>query len=442
MFCKVARLLLGLVLGAAAAPAPVFAAPAAPSDPAIQISAGNRHTCLVTAAANAWCWGKESSGQLGIGPITQVYFSGPMSVAMPAGTAEQIAAGGNHTCAVQYVPGSCVGSICAVPKHKAVCWGANGEGAVGAWPLLADVDTPTDVMNASFSGYVSPITQMAAGGGLISDDSCYIRDTGALMCFGRNLDYELGIGYVDTTHVTPTQVFLGALSVLTVSIGTYHSCGIGENNFGRSVWCWGKNAFGEVGVSVVTQPHYPYHISALDGASAVAAGHDHSCAVLSGAVWCWGLNDQGQLGLGYTDLVEHPDPQLVVGLAAKTAIALAAGLKSSCALFSDGTMACWGSSVFGQAGDGSYGTSSNYPSFGNALTGVTQIAMGAYHVCALLNSGAVKCWGLNDYGQVGNLTRTDSAYPVDVFRFEGGPLVPPLRQVFIPLTMRQASAIW
>jgi hypothetical protein len=158
----------------------------------------------------------------------------------------------------------------------------------------------------------------------------------------------------------------------------------------------------------------PVDVFGLSGVTAIAAGAAHNCALTStGGVKCWGLNDNGQLGDGTT--ANRSTPVDVVGLSAVTAIV--AGTAHNCALTSSGSAKCWGLDDNGQLGDGTTVNRLTPVDVVGLSGGVTAIAAGSFHSCALTSAGGVKCWGGNSSGELGDGTRTNRMQPVSVIGF-------------------------
>ncbi|MBK6847271.1 MAG: hypothetical protein IPG96_06910 [Proteobacteria bacterium] len=180
---------------------------------------------------------------------------------------------------------------------------------------------------------------------------------------------------------------------------------------GGTVRCWGSNTFGQLGDGTITKRSTSVAVSSLTGVSEVALGTWHSCARLSaGSVRCWGQNDWGQLGDG--TFTERRTPVAVSGLTGVASIALG-GYHACARLTADGSLRCWGNNDYGQLGDGTT-TSRETPVAVSGLTGVVELALGAYHSCARLTDGTLRCWGKNDNAQLGDDTTTTRLTPTTV----------------------------
>ena len=214
--------------------------------------------------------------------------------------------------------------------------------------------------------------------------------------------------------------------VAQVTAGLYHSCAMIDDGTvpappGRPVRCWGFSGDGQVGYGntrVIGDDEVPAAAGPVDlgagrSAKALAAGDYHSCAVLdNGTVRCWGYGNEGQLGLMNRANVgdnETPGSRGPVSLGpGRTATAITAGGNHTCALLDDGVVRCWGLGEFGQLGNG--GTASigdgedpgaaNPVNLGAGQT-ATAVTAGAFHTCAIRADGAVSCWGSGINGQLG-----------------------------------------
>lgn len=211
----------------------------------------------------------------------------------------------------------------------------------------------------------------------------------------------------------------------TIATGATHACALLDDH---SVKCWGGNDSGQLGRGDTLALGFaagqmgdalpPVNVGAGQKAIGVAAGGGHSCAVLADhSVKCWGANDSGQLGIG--DTKDHGDganemgdklPVVNLGTG-RTALGIAAGVSHTCALLDDHSVKCWGANGSGQLGIESLpNRGSAAADMGDALpavklgTGRTalRISAGGAHTCALLDDHSVKCWGSNDYGQLGS----------------------------------------
>src|SRR5262249_31385061 len=178
-----------------------------------------------------------------------------------------------------------------------------------------------------------------------------------------------------------------------------------------SVACWGDNSLAELGDGTTNPSALPVLVNGLSDATAISAGQNATCAVRkTGQVFCWGSNDWGKLGVGNNDAL-MPVPTPVVGLS--DAVQVSVGQFHTCAVRSNGEVACWGFGSNGALGDGA-STTSNVPVTVQGLTDAVQVTAGGLHSCAIHGSGAVTCWGDNSSGQIGPLTNGLPTQPVPV----------------------------
>ena len=150
----------------------------------------------------------------------------------------------------------------------------------------------------------------------------------------------------------------------------------------------------------------------LTGVAEVEAGWHHTCAITTAqGVKCWGNNHDGQLGDGTE--VDRKTPQDVVGLMSQVT-AVTAGERHTCALTTVGSIKCWGNNHDSQLGDGTAVDRVTPVDVARLTNGIKVVSAGERHTCALTTAGAVKCWGNNHDGQLGDGTKVDKATSVDV----------------------------
>lgn len=201
--------------------------------------------------------------------------------------------------------------------------------------------------------------------------------------------------------------------IVELSAGGDHTCALLRAG---AVRCWGDNEFGQLGLGssadVATKEPFQHGLTALGApAVALASGAHHSCALLrGGAVRCWGKNDSGQLGLGHTKNIgddEAPSAGVAEVALATKAIALSAGGDETCVVLQGGSVRCWGVNQFGQLGLGHTKNigDDEEPTKARAqlsLAGTAiSVAVASEHACALFDDGLIRCWGHNDVGQLG-----------------------------------------
>ena len=198
----------------------------------------------------------------------------------------------------------------------------------------------------------------------------------------------------------------GCCQALSVATGWYHTCAILAQPPATSgqLKCWGANDQGQLGRDdqLYQDSPVPVDVAGLaSGVTQVAAGAFHTCAVQNGAPYCWGMNDRGQVGGGTTQ-PKYDYRQAVVNVPSGGFSRLAPGGRHTCAFKGTGEVFCWGANDRGQLGQGAAdGNTHQVPLQVASLAGVTAMASGRYHSCAA-TGGAVRCWGANDFGQIGN----------------------------------------
>ena len=302
---------------------------------------------------------------------------------------------------------------CALTQDGTVaCWGRNEHGQLGNG-TTTNSSVPVAVTGGALAGKI--VTHIATS----AWHSCALTQDGTVACWGGNDYGQLGDG-ITTNSSVPVAVTGGALAGKTVThiaIGYFHSCALTSDGV---VVCWGRNDYGQLGDGTTTNSSVPVAVTGGVLAGKTVTRIDtrglHSCALTSdGVVVCWGYNGYGQLGDGTTSSSSVPVAVTGGVLTGKTVTRIAIGAWHSCALTSDGVVVCWGYNYDGQLGDGTT-TNSSVPVAvtGGVLAGktVTRFAAGSVHSCALTSDGVVACWGANFYGTLGDGTTNNSSVPV------------------------------
>jgi alpha-tubulin suppressor-like RCC1 family protein len=287
---------------------------------------------------------------------------------------------------------------CALTNAGAVlCWGVASR--------LGNGSTVNSSRPVGVTGLSSGVSAISAGG----DHVCALTNGGAVVCWGNNTYGGLGDG-TGIASSTPVPVVGLSSGVASISSGARHTCAV---TAAGGVWCWGYNAYGELGDGTTTNGLVPVPVAGLSsGVSAVAAGGFHSCAITTaGATVCWGQNVYGQLGDGTT--TDSPTPVAAFGLSAGTA-AVTGGTYHTCAITTAGEARCWGSNNTGQIGDGTLVNRSVPTTVSGLSSGVVRISGGRGSTCAVTTTGRALCWGWNLYGQLGDGSTVNRLAPVTV----------------------------
>ncbi len=332
-----------------------------------QIATGNGATCVLRADASVWCWGLNDGGQIGIGTPSLTPTPTPTRVDLPP--ARQVALGTHHGCAL-------------LVDGTVRCWGVNRFGQVGLavasstaqcdpgdGDRIACVPTPVAVAG------LANVAQLSLG----RNHSCARLTDGTVRCWGLNDAAQLGLGRLDpsTPQIAPAAV-PGVTGVAEVGAGGSHSCTRGTDG---SLRCWGWADLGQLGGAPTTScdtvsgavqcAQSPVVVPGVTGVASLSTGRFHTCVALTGgAVRCFGRDDNGQLGAGSASTnrcVLRPD-------------------SFACSLVPRDV----------------------------SIIGAASVSVGDYHSCALTRDGAVRCWGYNAFGQVGDGNTDDRNAPVAV----------------------------
>ena len=322
-----------------------------------QFSSGYYHACVIASDNKLYCWGRNHRGQLGNNSM--VDSSRPVAVNMTgvlAGkTIKQISTGAYHTCVV-------------ASDDNAYCWGENMKGQLGN-NSTANSSVPVKVdTSGALAG--KTIKQISTG----HYHTCAVASDDKIYCWGENNNGELGNGSTVDSRVPVAVNMTGVLAGKTIkqmSVGTYNTCVIASDD---KVYCWGSNAYGQVGNNSLTDSNVPVAVN--------------TTGVLAG----------------------------------KTIKQISVGHHRACVIASDDKMYCWGNNMGGALGNGST-ADSHIPvsvNMSGVLAGkvIRRISIGAFHTCAYASDNKIYCWGSNNYGQLGNNSTANSGVPVATYIFK------------------------
>jgi len=355
---------------------------------AVSVSVGTEGACALTATGGIVCWGSNQFGQLGNGSsmTTPGYSDVPVQVTGITSGATALSVGDYFACAV-------VGGA-------AMCWGENSLDMLGIPSTTMTSGVPVQV-----TGLASGVTAIAAGVYV----GCAIV-SGGVMCWGSNDGQQLGSPTAPPITATPLQVTGLTSGVTALAVGYTSACVIVSG----SVMCWGNNNNGQLGnnargITSLT----PVQVTGLtSGATSVSVGNTSACAVVSGSVWCWGFNGYGELGIPPATNFSAV-PVQVAGLSGVTAVSFGAFGNSVCATTATGDMTCWGDGISGQLGNMGAASSPSPVQVSGLTTGASSPAAGFDDACAVVACG-VQCWGIGVTGELGNGTSTQSLVPSPV----------------------------
>jgi alpha-tubulin suppressor-like RCC1 family protein len=386
---------------------------------AVAVDLSDTHTCALLDDGGVDCWGSNTYGQCGqaTGSTTSVPSSVPGIT-----SASQIAVGDDHTCAL-------------VAGGEIKCWGYNGSGRLGNG-LTQSSATPVTVTGITGATWVSA--------GLAF--SCAVRSDATVACWGHNNASQLGDG-TTTNRSTPVAV-AGVTGATAVIAGEDYACALLDTG---EIRCWGNGFYGQLGDGRTENATVPVAVVDLTPVGRCAACNDGNvctedrcgamgcehldlpdgtpCAIggacdagtcvvgavpttslslgdfqgivrrVDDTVAAWGSNSNGQLGTGSLTEPFRTYPDDVPGLTDISTVS--SGRQHNCVTEATGAVRCWGNNGSGQIGQGTTGSSILPPSLVAGLTDIVDVKAGGFHTCALRASGQVLCWGYNAFGELG-----------------------------------------
>jgi len=321
----------------------------------IDIEVGPRHSCALRNDGRAWCWGTSGRGQLGLDGDE---YSPPIELVGPT-TWKSLALGAGQTC-----------GLASDDEMYCLGLGAFGELGTGLTSQRAPKQVPGSWASVTTGGVAT----------------CATSTSGGAFCGGDATFYELGTGNPTSTR---TLLRFDKSVWSSIAAGNSHACGVVAD----TVYCWGSNAFGQVGVGGDAIVPLPTPVTS----GSVVVASDHACLNVFGTLQCWGRNDHGQVGIGTTDFVGSP--MTIAG--AGTSASVAVGAEHTCSVDSAGVLSCWGRGSEGQLCNNL--SSDKYtPNVITVAGSFTNVAAGGYNACARNGTQTLACWGWNDHGETGN----------------------------------------
>ena len=405
---------------------------------AIAVASARTTPCALTEGGGVKCWGAGGFGQVGVdGPLTN--HPSPVDVEGLQSGVAALAPGWYHTCALMEDGG-------------VKCWGWNIFGQLGTTGVecffFDGSSIPCSPVPLDVPGMEGGVAAISAGG----QHTCVLTEEGGVKCWGGNSVGQLGDG-TTISRIEPAGVAGLTAGVQAIAAGFGHTCALTSAG---AVKCWGDNIVSALGaessetcMSAFGDPHScsttPLDVETLDGGVAALSTFGAStCALMEDtSVKCWGQNGSAELGDGTFGNIRRTPMDVCADALCEAPLtgvaAIEAGGSHTCALMENGGVKCWGTSYFGQLGDGDledinarttpvdvcrvYDTEAMQCV--ETLSGAAGVTAGLLHTCALMEDGGVKCWGSATSGQLGtgDFGGDRNPLPLDVAGL--GPKPPP-----------------
>lgn len=329
---------------------------------------GRNHACLKTDLGEVKCWGNNDSGQLG--DRTKNFYFMPIK-AEGISDIDILSLGDLFTC------GSKLG--------KVYCWGNNN------FLTLGSAIGPNSFTAIEVPGLTN-VQDVKSG----RSHSCALLNDNKVKCWGRNELGQLGAGFINTaSFLTESSI----TDVDQIAVGGEHTCALKEDG---TVWCWGDNSKGQIGQIPSQFPvsSLPLEVPITD-VKKIAAGTSHTCAQKNNnSIYCWGSNQFGQLGIGST--TDASEPMLVSGINGTATDLILNNSDHTCVLLGNPQVSCWGRNDRSQLGLATSTAFSSVPVLFPYDYGITNLKISGRTNCYQRNDKTLHCFGSNSFGLLGN----------------------------------------
>ena len=411
------------------------------------ISVGSEFACSAN-GINAFCWGKNSYGQLGIGNNTDQSYAAPVANSNLSGAGiVAVSTGAEFACGL-------------LTTGEVACWGRNEAGQLGD---LSNSDSNVPVfVKRNTTTRLSNIVSIAAS----SNHVCAVSATKNVWCWGDGSWGTLGVNdlssrnYASPAKVSGVNAAANLTNAISVSGGANHSCIIQDVSGTLKPLCWGRNDKGQLGRS--TERNVTINVSSIDTATDRITSTAHGFSTGDAVTFAGSSTLPSAISsANVVYFVKKIDNNIVELLATSDALTsvdftnqgsslklfkvfpFAAAMKAdastdvstvqslslqsgtTCALLTNGTVRCAGDNANGATGLNTNSGTTDYASLvrnadntGN-LSNVVALSGGTQYACALLKGGTVQCWGANASGQLGNGTNVPAILPVTVSSLTG-----------------------
>ncbi len=356
-------------------------------------SAGGYNTCIVTTEGSLKCLGSNFKSELGNTDFNRETYGNWIQVKGMEEGVTKVSIGFQTMCALK-------------TSGDVYCWGADwstydylNPNSVSIRHEPVKINFEEKVVNINLNGI----------------HACAITESNRMACWGYGDVGQLGNGGLDSQS---EPVYVSNLEFVSkIALGSEHTCAIGKSydDETQKLWCWGSNNYRKLGVDpfAYSSSPIPLKVQNIPGQTIeVAAGKEHTCAIVNNegqnSVFCWGLNREGQLGIGSTSEWDPMVGDLLVPTyvpGSEGAVKIALGEAHTIILKESGEIQSWGTNTQGQLGNGAFFRRQLPIHLHSVFPGLDQqiedIVMGDYFTCTLMEDGSVYCWGSNRYGQIG-----------------------------------------